>query len=95
MQKSKGFALIMVGSKGHLGSSGEIAEQEQFGARVLHELGLMSEKEGRDMRRSHGVRPCSKTLLFLLLLLPASPSGLLMSSESGLGLWAPGTADGQ
>lgn len=93
MQKSKGFALIMVGSKGHLGSSGEIVEQEQFGARVLHELGLMSEKEGRDMRRSHGVRPCSKTLLFLLL--PASPSGLLMSSESGLGLRAPGTADGQ
>lgn len=94
MQGSKGFAHIMVGSRGHLGSSGEIMEQKQFGIRVLHELGLISEKAERmDMRRSHGVRPCCKTLLILLL--PASPSGLLMSSESGLGLWAPGTADGQ
>lgn len=94
MQVSKGFFYIMVGSRGHLGSSGEITEQEQFGVRVLHKLGLMSEKaERRDTRRSRGVRPCYKTLLILLL--PASPSDLLMSSESSLGLRAPGTADGQ
>lgn len=84
----------MVGCRGYLGSSGEIMEQEQFGVRVLQRLGLMSEKaERREMRRSHRVRPCCKTLLILLL--PASPFDLLMSSESGLGLWAPGTADGQ
>lgn len=45
MQESKGFAHIMVGSKGHLGSSGEITEQEQFGVRVLHKFGLMSKKQ--------------------------------------------------
>lgn len=33
MQGTKSFAHIMVGSMWHLGSSGEIVEQEQFGFR--------------------------------------------------------------
>lgn len=47
MQGSKGFAHIMLDSKGHLDSSGEVTEQEQFGVRVLRELGLRSGKAQR------------------------------------------------
>lgn len=71
-------------------SSGEIVEQEQF---VLRRELCTSMKMGRrEVARPHDKTPKPSTFFPSPA---ASPPDLLLPSESGLGLRAPGTADGQ